>query len=83
MCIRDRSYECPAEDVYVVTLSAALSGSYNSAQLGRKLYLEDHPAKNIYVFNSRSASVGQTLIAEKIQECVEAGMAFGLSLIHI
>ncbi len=72
-----QSYECPAEDVYVVTLSAELSGSYNSAQLGRKLYLEDHPEKNIYVFNSRSASVGQTLIAEKIQECVEAGMAFG------
>ncbi len=56
------------EDVYVVTLSANLSGSYNSAVLGRKLYLEEHPQKNIEVFNSCSASVGQTLIAKKIQE---------------
>jgi fatty acid-binding protein DegV len=28
------------------------------------------------VFNSRSASVGETLIALKIQECEEAGMEF-------
>lgn len=72
-----QSYNCEADDIYVVTLSAELSGSYNSAQLGRKLYLEEHPEKNIYVFNSRSASVGQTLIAAKIQECAENGMAFG------
>ncbi len=64
------------EDVYVVTLSANLSGSYNSAVLGRKLYLEEHPHKNIEVFNSCSASVCQTLIAKKIQEYAEAGKGF-------
>lgn len=64
------------EDVYVVTLSANLSGSFNSAELGRKLYLEGHPHKNIKVFNSCSASVGQTLIAKKIQEFAEAGKRF-------
>ena len=32
--------------------------------------------KQIYVFNSRSASVGETLIGLKIQECEEAGMDF-------
>lgn len=71
-----KSYECEAEEIYVVTLSAELSGSYNSAQVGRELYLEEHPKKNIYVFNSRSASIGQTLIAQKVQECKEEGMAF-------
>ncbi|MFU0828693.1 MAG: DegV family protein [Lachnoclostridium sp.] len=64
------------EDVYVVTLSANLSGSYNSAVLGRKLYLEENPHKNIEVINSCSASVGQTLIAKKIQEYAEAGKGF-------
>ena len=64
------------EDVYVVTLSANLSGSFNSAELGRKLYLEENPHKNIKVFNSRTASVGQTLIAMKIQELAEAGKNF-------
>lgn len=64
------------EDVYVVTLSANLSGSYNSAALGRKLYLEENPHKNIEIINSCSASVGQTLITKKIQEYVEAGKGF-------
>ncbi len=69
-------YHCDAERIYVVTLSAELSGSYNSAILGKNLYEEEYGKKQIYVFNSRSASVGETLIALKIQECEEAGMTF-------
>ena len=69
-------YEGEAERIYVVTLSAELSGSYNSAVLGKNLYEEEYGEKQIYVFNSRSASVGETLIALKIQECEEEGMDF-------
>lgn len=69
-------YGCEAERVYVVTLSSELSGSYNSAELGRKLFEEEYEGKNIHVFNSRSASVGETLIALKIQECEEQGLDF-------
>ena len=65
-----------ADHLYAVTLSAELSGSYNSAELGKNLALESHPDKKIHVFNSRSASIGETLIAMKIQECEEAGMEF-------
>lgn len=64
------------EHIYMVTLSANLSGSYNSAVVGKELYLEEKQGKNIHVFNSKSASIGQTLIALKIQECEEKGMAF-------
>ena len=71
-----RAYDCEAEHIYAVTLSSELSGSYNSALLGRNLVLEDHPEKKIHVFNSRSASIGQSLIGMKIQECEEAGMSF-------
>lgn len=70
------AYRCEAEHVYAVTLSAELSGSYNSAVLGKKLYTEEYGEKEIYVFNSRSASIGETLIALKIQECEEKGMSF-------
>ncbi len=70
------AYTCEAENVYAVTLSAELSGSYNSAQLGKTLYEEEKGEKNIYVFNSRSASIGQTLIALKIEACEKAGMTF-------
>lgn len=70
------AYRCEAEHVYAVTLSAELSGSYNSAVLGKKLYTEEYGEKEIYVFNSRSASIGETLIALKIQEYEEKGMPF-------
>lgn len=70
------TYRTDAERIYVVTLSAELSGSYNSAMLGKSLYEEEYADKKIYVFNSRSASIGQTLIGLKIQECEEAGMEF-------
>ena len=70
------AFDCGADHLYAVTLSAELSGSYNSADLGQNLYLEDHPDAKIHVFNSCSASVGETLLAKKIQECEEAGMEF-------
>ncbi|MEE0419273.1 MAG: DegV family protein [Lachnospiraceae bacterium] len=71
-----KSFDCGADHVYAVTLSAELSGSYNSAMLGRNLFMEKHPDAKVYVFNSRSASVGETLIGMKIQECEEAGLEF-------
>ena len=70
------AFEGEAQNVYAVTLSSRLSGSYNSAELGKKLYLEENENKNIHVFDSKSASIGETLIAMKIQECEEAGMEF-------
>ena len=71
-----RAFDCDADHIYAVTLSAELSGSYNSAVLGSNLLNEEKPGRQIHVFNSRSASVGQTLIAMKIQECEEAGYSF-------
>ena len=70
------AFDCEAEHVYAVTLSANLSGSYNSAVLGRNLLLEHKPEKKVHVFDSCSASVGETLIALKIEECEQAGMEF-------
>ena len=66
-----------ADHVYVVTLSDKLSGSYNSAVLATNLYREEYgEEKQIYVFNSKSASIGQTLIGMKVQELEEAGCSF-------
>lgn len=71
------SFGSGEERIYVVTLSSELSGSYNSAVLGQRLYEEEHSGeKAIHVFNSCSASVGETLIARKIWECEKAGMEF-------
>ena len=70
------AYDCDADAVFVVTLSQHLSGSYNSAVLGRSLYLEEKGEKHIAVFSSDSASVGEVVLALKIRELCEAGKSF-------
>jgi len=71
-----KSYDCGMDHVYAVTLSAELSGSYNSAVLGMNLYKEKHPDAKIHVFNSCGASVAQTLIGLKIQELEKENLGF-------
>ena len=60
----------------MVTLSAELSGSYNSAVLGKNLYEEENGTKNIHVVNSRGAATTQVLIARKLNEYASQGMPF-------
>ena len=54
------------DDIYVVTLSALLSGSHNSAEQARLLMEEDNPEANVHVFNSCSAASGELLVAMAI-----------------
>ncbi len=70
------AYCCEEENVFVITLSAALSGSYNSAVLARSLYEEEHGKKNILVLDSKSASSGQLNIAMYIRELCDQGLEF-------
>ena len=70
------AYNTDAEHVYVVTLSSHLSGSYNSAVLGKSLYEEKYGAKKIHVVDSQSASGGETQIALKLMELEALGLSF-------
>lgn len=70
------SYTVNADHIYAVTLSSHLSGSYNSAMLGKKLYEEKFGKKQIHVVDSESASGGEAQIALKIMELEEAGYPF-------
>ena len=68
--------ETEADHVYIVTLSSNLSGSHNSALLGKNLCQEKHGEKQIHVVDSRSASCGETQIAMKAMELEEQGLPF-------
>ena len=70
------AYCCEEENVFVITLSAALSGSYNSAVLAKSLYEEEYGKKNILVLDSKSASSGQLNIAMYIRELCAQGLEF-------
>ena len=73
---REAYHEGAAEEIYAVTLSSHLSGSYNSAELGKSLYSEKYGEKKIHVVDSESASWGETQLVEKIVACKEAGLNF-------
>lgn len=62
------------ESVFVVTLSSALSGTYKSAVLAKEMFLEEASKKFIHVFDSLSASVGETLVSLKISELAKKGL---------
>lgn len=71
------AYECEAENVFVVTLSKHLSGSYNSAMVGKELYEEQHGTdKNIMIIDSLSASSGELNVALTIRDLCEQGLSF-------
>ncbi len=71
-----KAYGCEEENVFVITISGPLSGSYNSAELAKKLYLEEFGRKNIAVINSESASGGEANIALFIRDLCEQGLPF-------
>jgi len=60
-----------AGSVFVVTLTSALSGTYNSAMLAKDLYLKEYGDKFIHVFDSKGSSVKETLIAMVIKAMIE------------
>lgn len=62
------------ESVFVVTLSSALSGTYRSAMLAKDIFLEEIENKFIHVFDSLSASIGETLVTLKISELINRGL---------
>jgi len=63
-----------AEEVFVVTLSSKLSGTYQNANLAKNMILEEFNDKFIHVFDSLSASAGETIISIKIGELLEKGL---------
>lgn len=62
-----KAYE-GSDSVFAVTISSALSATYESALLARKMVLENVEGKFVHVFDSLSASIGETLICMKIYE---------------
>ena len=65
-----------ADEVFCVTITGGLSGSYNSACAAKKLYEEAHPERRVFVLDSRSAGPEITLTVRKLGELIEAEMPF-------
>ena len=68
--------ECDTDMAFVVTLSEHLSGSYQSAEIGKKLYEEEHDHKDILVLSSKSASAGQYRLMLELDKLCKQGFGF-------
>ena len=64
------------DEIYAVTITSGLSGSYNSACVARDEYIEKNPGKKVYVIDSLSAGPELTLIIEKLKEFIKKGLSF-------
>ena len=72
-----KAYECDADDIYVVTITAKLSGTYNAACIARDMYFEHHGHdKNIAVINSKSGCAGETRMGLYIKDLCDKGLSF-------
>ena len=62
--------------VFCITITATLSGSYNSAVLAKNYYEELYPDRKVLVLNSLTTGPEMALIIDKIKELAEAGLGF-------
>lgn len=62
-----------AEYIFCITITSALSGSFNSACIAKREYEEEHPGRRVFVIDSLSAGPGLRLIAEKLREYILSG----------
>ena len=65
-----------AENVIVLTLTAGMSGSYNSAIVAEKMLKEENDNVNIHIINTLSAGGQNDLFLLKINELIKEGLSF-------
>ncbi len=65
-----------AEEVYAVTITSSLSGSYSAAVQARNLYLQEHPETKIHIVDTLSAGPEMELIIENLAALKQAGLSF-------
>ena len=63
-------------DVFAVTISANLSGSYNSACTAKEMILENDPDRKIEILNSRGTGPSLNMIIYKLRELISRGLTY-------
>lgn len=62
--------------IFLLTISSKLSGSYNAAMTAVNIFKSENPDTKVHIFDTKSASAGQTNIAIKIKEIIDTGIDF-------
>ena len=65
-----------ADEVYCVTITSGLSGSYNSACIAKQMYEAENEGRRVCVIDSLSAGPELVLIIEKLEQYIGQGLPF-------
>ena len=65
-----------ASNIFLVTITGTLSGSHNSAQVAKKLYIEEHPNVNIHIIDTLSAGGENDLIIKNLNLLIGQGLSY-------
>lgn len=63
-------------EIFVVTMTGSLSGTYGSACAARDQYMQEYPERKVYVVDSKSTGPGERLLIEKLLEFFKEGISF-------
>lgn len=64
------------EEVYCVTITSGLSGSYNAACIAKQMYEEQYSGRRVCVIDSLSAGPELVLIIEKLEEYIKQDLSY-------
>ena len=65
-----------AENIFVITISSNLSGSFNAANVAAKTYIDNHPDRKVHIIDSLSTGAESFIIIEKLRERILLGKSF-------
>lgn len=65
-----------ADEVFGVTISSGLSGSYEAADIAQRQYEKAHPGSKVFIVDSLATGPTEELIIEELRRRILAGEAF-------
>lgn len=65
-----------AENIFVITITGGLSGSFNSARVAKEMFLEEHPTARIHLIDSLSAGGEMDLIVTELNRLIAQNLEF-------
>lgn len=63
-----------AENIFCVTITSGLSGSYGSAEVAKGIYEEKYPNRKVYIIDSLATGSKMVLLCYKLRELISKGL---------
>lgn len=64
------------DQIFGLTISRNLSGSYNAATQAAQEYMEANPGKKVFIFDTLTAGPQQMMLADKLRDLIREGLDF-------